>query len=186
VEESPKRHRPDASGTRRPVITDFEDFTKMALDRPQLEELVGEAGQCVLNWTTRDGYPVGVVVSYVYRHGSFWTNCASRRRRVEALRARPQTGIVLNKDGKMATYKGDSVIHGTHDADWEQVKTWFYAALSGTERDPDNRVARRFQDFLDGPNQVIIETRARLVVSFDFGRFMAATQAAIVAYEKGG
>lgn len=38
------------------------------------------------NWTTKDGYPVGVVVAYVYRDDKFWTTCAERRKRVPALR----------------------------------------------------------------------------------------------------
>jgi hypothetical protein len=38
-----------------------------------------------------------------------------------------------------------------------------------------------FERLLDGPHQVIIETAPTLVVSFDFGRFAATTQAAIAA-----
>jgi general stress protein 26 len=164
-----------------PVITDYEDFTKMALSSRQLEELVGESGQCVFNWSTRDGYPVGVVMTYVHRYGSFWLSCAADRKRVTALRARPQSALVVTKDEKMATFKGNSVIHSRHDADWEQLKAWFYAALAGTERDPDNPAARSFEKFLDGPHQVIVETAPTLVVSFDFRRFAATTQAAIAA-----
>lgn len=59
------------------------------------------------------------------------------------------------------------------------MKGWFYAALSGAERDPDNPIARRLQAFLDGPHQVIIETPANLVVSFDFGKFSSITQRAM-------
>jgi nitroimidazol reductase NimA-like FMN-containing flavoprotein (pyridoxamine 5'-phosphate oxidase superfamily) len=83
----------------------------MALDPSELEALVGDGGECVFSWSTSQGYPVGVVMAYVYRHGSFWTNCAARRKRVAALRARPQAAVVVNRDGKMASYKGDSVIH---------------------------------------------------------------------------
>ncbi len=173
-------HFPDSRG-RPAVITDYEDFTKMALSPAQLEELVGDSGQCVFNWSTRDGYPVGVVMAYLYRYGKFWTNCAVHRKRVTALRARPQSAVVVNKDGKMATFKGKSVIHSPQDADWDELKVWFYAALAGTERDPDNPATRSLETFLDGPHQVIIETTPTLVVSFDFGRFAATTQAAIKA-----
>ncbi len=151
----------------------------MALDPSQLAALVGDAGECVFNWTTSLGYPVGVVMAYVYRHGSFWTNCTARRKRVTALRARPQAAVILNRNGKMATYKGDAVIHSRADADCDQVKTWFYAALSGAERDPGTPFLRSLEVFLDGPHQVIIEMPATLVVSFDFGKFSTVTQAAI-------
>jgi hypothetical protein len=171
---------PDGRG-RPAVITDYEDFTKMALGSAQLEELVGDSGQCVFNWSTRDGYPVGVVMAYVYRHGRFWTNCAAQRKRVTALRARPQSAVVVTRDDKMATFRGKSVIHSPRDADWGEVKAWFYAALAGTESNPDKPAAQAFEKFLDGPHQVIIETAPTLVVSFDFGRFAATTQAAIGA-----
>lgn len=171
---------PTAAGDR-PVITDYEDFTKMGLNSEQLEELIGDSGQCVFNWSTRDGYPVGVVMAYLYRYGRFWMNCAAHRKRVTALRARPQSAVVVNKDGKMATFKGKSVIHSPQSAGWDELKAWFYAALSGAERAPDNPAARSFERFLDGPHQVIIETAPTLVVSFDFGRFAATTQAAIEA-----
>jgi hypothetical protein len=169
----PERH------ARPPSIGDHEDFTKMALDPSQLAALVGERGECVFNWSTSRGYPIGVVMAYVYRHGSFWTNCTAGRKRVAALRARPQAAVVVNRDGKMATYKGEAIVHSRTDADWDEVKGWFYAALSGTERDPDNPIARSLEAFLDGPHQVIIETPANLVLSFDFGKFSAVTQAAI-------
>ena len=125
-----------SGGKRPPVITDYEDFTTMALDAGQLDELIGNAGQCVVNWSTRDGFPVGVVMAYVYRHGRFWTNCARHRKRIAALRARPQSGIVVTTGERMASFKGHSVIHAPEDGDWDQLKAWFYAALAGTEKDP--------------------------------------------------
>jgi hypothetical protein len=168
-------------GKRAPVISDFEDFTKMALNSAQLEGLVGEAGQCVFSWTTRDGYPASVVMAYVFRHGRFWMNCARHRKRVASLRARPQSAIVVSAGEKMASYRGQSVIHSPGDGDWAELKGWFYAALAGTDKDPDSAAGRSFETFLDGPHQVIIETVPTLVVSFDFAMFVATTQAAIAA-----
>jgi hypothetical protein len=64
-----------------PVITDFEDFTKMALTSAELEELIGNSGQCVFSWTTATGYPASVVMAYAFRDGRFWMNCARHRKR---------------------------------------------------------------------------------------------------------
>ena len=163
------------------VITDYEDLSKMGLDDQQLEDLVGTMGECVFNWTTKDGYPVGVVVAYVYRNDRFWTTCAARRKRVGALGARPQSAVVVNQMGRTASFKGKSVVHRAGDPGWDELKAWFYPALSGTEADPDNLAARNFQKFLDSPHRVIIETEAKLVVSFDAGKFGALTQEAIDA-----
>jgi len=160
---------------------DYEDLTEMRLEPHEIDELVGGRGECVFNWTTREGFPVGVVVAYVHRDGTFWTTCAERRKRVPALRARPQSGIVINRGGKTVSFRGNSVVHSHDDPDWHEVKTWFYAALSGTESAPDDLGARNFEKFLDSPHRVIIETDAQLVVGFDTQRFHAFTAKAIAA-----
>lgn len=160
---------------------DYEDLTTMTLNDAELAELVGGGGECVFNWTNREGYPVGVVVAYVYKDGTFWTTCAERRKRVPALRARPHSGVVLNRGGKTASYRGNSTVHCSTDADWDEVKTWFYGALSGAVANPDNEGARHFQKFLDSPHRVIVETPATLVVGFDTVKFGQFTAEAIAA-----
>jgi len=110
---------------------DYEDLTGMQLTDAELEELVGSGGECVFNWTNTAGYPVGVVVAYVWSQGRFWTTCAARRARVPALRARPQSAIVINRRGRTASFKGDSIVHASGDEGFDELKSWFYDALSG-------------------------------------------------------
>lgn len=158
---------------------DYEDLTSMRLDDDALNALVGSGGDCVFNWTTTDGYPVGVVVAYVYADGKFWTTCAARRKRVPALRKRAQSAIVINRNGKTATYKGDSIVHAPGDEGFEQLKGWFYPALSSLQGAPDDAYRRSFAKFLDSPHRVIIETDARLVVAFDTVKFAKFTAEAM-------
>jgi hypothetical protein len=160
---------------------DYEDLTSMRLDDDALSALVEAGGECIFSWTTKDGYPVGVVVAYVYRDGKFWTTCADRRKRVPALKVRPQSGIVINRGGKTATYKGDSIVHANGDDGFDELKTWFYAKLSGVEATPDDPYRRSFAKFLDSPHRVIIETDARLVVAFDTAKFAKFTAEAMAA-----
>ncbi len=160
---------------------DYEDLTTMRLDEEDLQELVAEVGECVFNWTTREGYPVGVVVAFVYRDGKFFTTCAERRKRVPALRARPQSAIVINQGGKTASYKGDSVVHAPGDPGFDELKSWFYPRLSRLDLEPDDTYRQSFAKFLDSPHRVIIETDARLVVGFDTAKFAAFTAKAIAA-----
>lgn len=160
---------------------DYEDLTSMRLDDDALSALVGPGGECIFNWTARDGYPVGVVVAYVYRDGKFWTTCAARRKRVPALRARPQSGIIINRNGKTASYKGDSIVHAPGDEGFEELKEWFYATLSGLQMHRDDDYRRAFAKFLDSPHRVIVETEARLVVAFDTMKFAKFTAEAMAA-----
>lgn len=160
---------------------DYEDLTGMRLDEAALGDLLAAGGECVFNWTTKDGYPVGVVVAFVYRDDRFWTTCALRRKRVPALRVRPQSALVLNSRGKTATFKGESVVHAPGDDGFDELKAWFYPALSGLDESPDDSYRQSFTKFLDSPHRVIIETDARLVVAFDTAKFQAFTAEAMAA-----
>lgn len=160
---------------------DYEDLTGMQLDQSQLDELLAGVGECVFNWTTRDGYPVGVVVAFVFHDGRFFTTCAERRKRVPALRARPQSAIVINKGGKTASYKGDSIVHAPGDEGFEELKGWFYPRLARLDLDPEDTYRQSFAKFLDSPHRVIIETEARLVVGFDTAKFATFTAQAMAA-----
>ena len=77
--------------------------------------------------------------------------------------------------GKTVTYKGTCVIH-----DDRATKDWFYPEFARHLRG-DTEAARVFQQFLDSPHRVIIETEANLVVAFDTARFAKFTNEAIMA-----
>jgi hypothetical protein len=160
---------------------DYEDLTTMRLDDASLAEMLAVGGECIFNWTTREGYPVGVVVAFVHHDGRFFTTCAERRKRVPALRARPQSGIVVNHGGKTASFKGDSIVHAVGDADFDELKGWFYPKLSRLDSKPDDPYRQSFAKFLDSPHRVIIETDARLVVAFDTVKFQSFTAEAMAA-----
>lgn len=165
--------------TEQPV--DYEDLTSMQLEPAALATLVEPGGECIFNWTNSQGYPVGVVVAYVWHDGKFWTTCADRRKRVPALKQRPQSGIVINRGGKTASYKGDSIVHANGDSGFDELKSWFYDSLSGVATSPDDAYRQAFRKFLDSPHRVIIETEANLVVAFDTVKFASFTNEAIAA-----
>ena len=141
---------------------DYEDLTSMQLDAEALAALVEPGGECIFNWTNSQGYPVGVVVAYVWRDGKFWTTCA-------------------NRGGKTASYKGDSIVHANGDPGFDELKSWFYDTLSGVASSPDDTYRQAFRKFLDSPHRVIIETEANLVVAFDTVKFASFTNEAINA-----
>jgi len=160
---------------------DYEDLTSMRLDEAELSDLLAGGGECVFNWTTKEGYPVGVVVAFVYRDGKFFTTCAERRKRVPALRARPQSGIVINSRGKTASFRGNSTVHANGDDGFSDLKAWFYPTLSRLDSAPDDPYRQSFARFLDSPHRVIVETEAQLVVAFDTAKFQAFTAEAMAA-----
>ena len=164
---------------------DYEDLTTMRLDDEALAELLAAGGECIFNWTTREGHPVGVVVAFIHHDGKFFTTCAERRKRVPALRSRPQSGIVINQGGRTASYKGESIVHANGDPGFDDLKAWFYPKLSRLDVQPDDPYRQSFCKFLDSPHRVIIETDARLIVAFDTAKFQQFTVEAMAAAENG-
>ena len=67
-------------------------------------------------------------------------------------------GVVINRGGKTASYKGDSIVHANGDPGFDELKSWFYDTLSGVASSPDDEYRKAFRKFLDSPHRVIIET----------------------------
>ena len=72
-------------------------------------------------------------------------------------------------------------MHASGDDGFEELKRWFYTALSGLDLAPDDAYRRTFAKFLDSPHRVIVETDARLVVAFDAAKFATVTADAMAA-----
>lgn len=168
-------------------ISDYEDLTSYYLDDDALEQLLDAAGECILNWSTKDGWPVGVVHAYVRDdRGHIWMTCAARRKRVPALRRDNRASVVINGTGaglpgKTVTYKGTCVIHEHGAPGWAQTKDWFYRALSARVNPGNPEGAETFYRFLDSPERVIIEFTPTWKLTYDGAKMGAATFAALQA-----
>lgn len=145
---------------------DHEQVSIYPFSDEKREELLSKATECVFNWTTKDGWAVGVVHAFVWHQGRAWITCGVHRHRVAALRRDPRCSVVVSgiaaPDGPNGaiTIKGRAIIH-----DDEQTKQWFYPALA---RGPYGRrggaltadaeaAAKDFERRLDSPLRVIIE-----------------------------
>ena len=63
------------------------------------EELLSKAGECVFNWCTRDSWPMGVIMSYIWRDGRVWLTAGKHRHRISAVRRNPQVSVVVTSTG---------------------------------------------------------------------------------------
>src|ERR1700732_4502371 len=110
---------------------DYEDVTAYQLDEAAEAELLAKQNESPFIWSTSSGHPVGVIMNYVFRDGSFWLTASSQRARVPAVRRDPRVSIVVSSLGssikarKSLTYKGQCVIHQD-----EATSAWFYPALA--------------------------------------------------------
>lgn len=131
------------------------------------EELLSKVGECTFNWTTKDGWAVGVIHAFVWAKGSGWITCGVHRHRVSAIRRDPRCSVVVsgaaapNAPNGAITFKGRAIIH-----DDRETKDWFYPALArgpygrsgeGKLTDEEEAAAQDFVRRLDSPLRVIIE-----------------------------
>ena len=177
---------------------DYEDVTEWWLDNDAEEAMLAAQTECTFIWANKEGWPVGVIMSFIWRNGRFWLTASGQRARIAAVRRDPRVCIVVTSSGasgvpsrQTVTYKGICRLH-----DDEDTKAWFYPELAaalhpdekvheGAERTerpelaaalhPDEKVQNHFARFLDSPRRVILEVEPTQRISFDGTKQQAAT-----------
>jgi len=149
--------------------TNYDDVSIYPLDQQKIERLLQLQSECAVLWTTKDGWPMGVMHRFVFHNGRFWVTCARQRKRVPALRARDKSAVIVTSEGtslgrdQTLTVKCRAIVHDDNAA----VKDWFYRALAMKLNDGDEQGAARFQKFLDTPARVIIELVPTRWITYD-------------------
>ncbi len=145
----------------------YSDVKGLGVDPVKQAELYAAQTECVVNWTTREGWPVGVMHRFVWRDERFWVTCAPQRARVPALRARPQSSVVVTSEGTWlggdisTTAKTLATVH-----DDPTIKAWFYPALAERQRETEaDRI--EFMRRIDTPGRVIIELEPVAWITYD-------------------
>ncbi len=161
------------------------------------EELLSKAGECVFNWSTKDGWPVGVVHAFVWRDGRGWITCGAHRHRVSAIRRDPRCSVVVsgvaapNGPNGAITFKGRAIIH-----DDEETKSWFYPALAygpyrraGKENEEMTEAeieqAEGFVRRLNSPLRVVIEIVPEKWIMLDSDKMAKDTAGELGEDERG-
>jgi nitroimidazol reductase NimA-like FMN-containing flavoprotein (pyridoxamine 5'-phosphate oxidase superfamily) len=148
-------------------IHDYEQVSVYALDDAEREALLSAHGECTFNWSTRDGWPMGVIMSYLWKDGRFWLTAGAHRHRIEAVRRDPRVSIVVTSTGtklapgKSVTAKGRCIVH--EDA---ETKRWFYPAFA-RHLYPKEEAARAFEERLDSPLRVVLEVVTEKWITYD-------------------
>lgn len=145
----------------------YEDVTKYDLDEEDEQTLLSVQNECTFMWSTKEGWPVGVIMSYLHRDGRFWLTASSQRARISAVRRDPRVCITITSTGsslgpgKTVTYKGVCTVH-----DDQETKDWFYPALAEAFT-PSPRRQDQWVRFLDSPRRVILEVEPGKRIAYD-------------------
>ena len=136
----------------------------------QKAELMQLAPECVLMWGTNDGWPVGVVHSFVWHENKVWITFAAHRHRASAIRRDNRVSVTVSGATSMesncprgaVTIKGRATFHDDND-----TKDWFYRALSKKVSPDDKEGENAFYNLLDSPLRTIISVVPEKWISFD-------------------
>jgi general stress protein 26 len=165
----------------------YEDVTAYDLDPDVEERLLLAHNECTFIWSNREGWPVGVIMSYVWREGRFWLTASEQRARIAAVRRDPRVCVVVTSTGsplprnKAITWKGTCTVH--EDA---ETKAWFYRALAGALFPGDEAERASFVDFLDSPRRVVLEVEPTQRIGYDGAKMAKATASWLARRSDGG
>lgn len=167
-------------------IENYEMVSIYNLEDEDREKLLRTQGECTFMWSTKDGWPVGVIMAYLWRDGKFWLTGGAHRHRIAAVRRDPRVCICVTSAGTKlgpswtATAKGRCRIRED-----SEVKSWFYPALAELINPGDPAEAKRFAEFLDSPVRVILEVTPEKWITYD-GVKMALDSAGKLPEERKG
>jgi general stress protein 26 len=154
----------------------YEDVTQYDLDRDVEEQLLRAHNECTFIWANKQGWPVGVIMSYIWREGRFWLTASSQRARISAVRRDPRVCIVVTSTGspmprnKAITWKGTCTVH-----DSREVKDWFYPEFAAALYRDDEVKRAAFVEFLDSPRRVVLEVEPTQRIGYDGAKMGKAT-----------
>jgi general stress protein 26 len=149
-------------------IHNYEQVSVYGLDESAREELLRTAGECVFNWSTKEGWPIGVIMSFLWREGKFWLTAGAHRHRIEAIRRDPRVSVVVTSTGtKLGPSKTITVKGRVRVREDAETKAWFYPALATMIQRDDPIAAKRFAEFLDSPLRVILEVTPEKWITYD-------------------
>lgn len=150
------------------AIEDYEKVSIYGLDPELQEQLLSTQRECVFNWCTRDEWPMGVIMSCLWRDGRMWLTAGAHRHRIAAVKRNPKVSVVVTSSGtelgpgKTVTIKGTCQIHED-----QATKEWFYPEFSRHLHGENEREAIAFAKKLDSPLRVILEVTPEKRITYD-------------------
>ena len=137
------------------------------LEAEDQEKLLLAQRECVFTWCTKDNWPMGVIMSCIWRKDRMWLTAGAHRHRISAVRRNPQVCVVVTSTGsklgpgKTVTIKGRCIVHED-----QETKKWFYPEFAQALY-PDESAAADFEKMLDSPLRVVLEVVPEKFITYD-------------------
>ena len=151
-------------------MRDHEVVSVYPYSEEQIDQLMNDASECILMWGTKDGWPVGVYHSFVWKDGKFWITCAAHRHRVAAIRRDGRVSVAVSgisaksadSPRGAATAKCRAVVRED-----QETKDWFYRALADKVSGGNKEGSDAFYSLLDSPLRTILAVTPEKWITFD-------------------
>lgn len=160
----------------------YDNVKGYTLEAEDQEALIRAQNECTFMWSTRDGWPVGVIMSYVYEGGCFWLSVSSLRVRVQAVQRDPRVSISITSKGadhpagRSLTLKGHcEVLQDRATVDW------FLRRLAETLRPGDADAQALFVKLNDTPNRRVLKVTPQVRIGYDGQKMRRATADAVAS-----
>ena len=147
-------------------IDDLEELQTLRLDLSEQDELLDAQTECTFVFAGKDGWPSGVIMSFLRADGAFWLTAVENRAHVRALATEPRVTLVVTNAGtgspgrQMLAVRGVATVH----RDRETIE-WFLPRFTGRMQPTDPAA---FARLLDSPKRLVIEVRpTAIAVSHD-------------------
>ena len=147
-------------------IDDLEELQTLKLDLSEQDELLDAQTECTFVFAGKEGWPSGVIMSFLRADGALWLTAVENRAHVRALATEPRVTLVVTNAGtgspgrQMLAVRGVATIH----RDPETIQ-WFLPKFTGRMQPADPTA---FARLLDSPKRLVIEVRpVAIAVSHD-------------------
>ena len=160
----------------------YDDVSAYSLDESDEQALIAAQNECTFMWSNKVGWPVGVIMSYVYRDGCFWLSVSSLRVRVQAVERDPRVSISITSKGAdvqgalALTYKGTCEVLSDSD-----TIDWFLRALAERLRPGSKEAQDLFVRLNDTPQRRVLKVTPVQRIGFDGRKMGQATKDAVAA-----
>ena len=150
----------------------------------EVDQLMDNAGEAVLMWMTKDGWPVGVTHAFFWKDGRIWLTFAAHRHRTAAIRRDNRVSVNVSSQSYPTYVKSDLpsgaiTFKGTAEfLDDDATKEWFYPALAKKVSPKNESFENFFHELLDTPLRTIIAVTPVKRIMYNAGtanRHMAGT-----------
>lgn len=139
----------------KPGSSDIEDLRGLRMGDGSQAELLAAQTESTVIFHNEDGWPSGVVMTYLQLEDCFWFTAVERRGHVRGIEKDPRVSVVISNAGtelpgrRMLSIRGTAVIHRDTETKHRMLSAF---AKRHQPNDPAS-----FLRLLDSPNRVVLQ-----------------------------